>query len=102
MAIRGRQNGNPGYEVKGIAPNDFPDFRCRHKKACSAGSPHFTTTKASFVGPEYAKGMACVCCSCRWIPGVPKPIRAGKRSKPFSTTNFGKTLTRYTRANTGI
>ena len=62
MAIRGRQNGNPGYEVKGIAPNDFPDFRCRHKKACSAGSPHFTTTKASFVGPEYAKGMACVCC----------------------------------------
>ena len=44
------------YEVKGIAPNDFPDFRCRHKKACSAGSLQFTTTKASFVGPEYAKG----------------------------------------------
>ena len=41
------------YEVKGIAPHDF---RCCHAEACSAASPRFTTVKASFVGPEYAKG----------------------------------------------
>ena len=41
---------NAFYETHGISPSNF---RCPLHSSCSAGSPNFTTAKASFVGPRY-------------------------------------------------
>ena len=41
---------NAFYETHGISPSNF---RCPWHSSCSAGSPNFTTAKASFVGPRY-------------------------------------------------
>ena len=41
---------NAFYSSRGISP---VGFRCPFRPACSAGSPHFTEAKASFVGPRY-------------------------------------------------
>lgn len=41
------------YATKGNLPEEF---NCRHEAQCRAGSPKFTTAKASYVGPEYEKG----------------------------------------------
>ena len=43
---------NAFYESHGISP---VNFRCPSRSACSAGSPHFTEAKMSFVGPRYGK-----------------------------------------------
>ena len=56
-----------------------------HAEACSAASPRFTTVKASFVGPEYAKGSGRGCCSFRWIRECrsrPAPKDDRSRSAP--------------------
>lgn len=41
------------YDANGISATSF---RCRHRDQCGADSPRFTTTKESFVGPEYERG----------------------------------------------
>ena len=41
---------NVFYEEHGILPDRF---RCSSYSACSAGSPGFTSAKASYVGPRY-------------------------------------------------
>lgn len=41
---------NAFYEEHGILPDRF---RCSSYSACSAGSPGFTSAKASYVGPRY-------------------------------------------------
>jgi uracil-DNA glycosylase len=41
------------YDAKGILPTNF---RCAYASACSAGSPEFTTSKATSLGTEYEKG----------------------------------------------
>ena len=41
---------NAFYEAHGISP---VEFRCPSLSACSAGSPDFTSAKASYVGPRY-------------------------------------------------
>ena len=41
---------NAFYSSRGISP---VGFRCPFRPACSAGAPHFTEAKASFVGPRY-------------------------------------------------
>lgn len=63
---------NAFYESHGISPSDF---RCSSLSACSAGSPHFTEAKMSFVGPRYGMRLVERANAALTLKGYPQELR---------------------------